>query len=433
MYVPIEKSVGKVDSKLHEQYFKGVFYSKRILHRVISVMKFLGKRGFRGSSETFGSNFNGNFLGLLDLISEYDPFLRINLVTYSNPGKCHVSYLSKNICNLFIQLMLQLVENEIFAELKASKYYSISVDSSADISIQCYELALIVRITVEDSLVTTLPTWQSGCLQSTTSQNKTAQSAGTFRAIRSTFFESTRSILQSETIIINADTKLLLKTVNNTMNTDSILRYLSFSSCHNPCEKPETRSEAEDLCAIFAKVENRILTRFWTEIVQLFYKVSKGLQNITTNFNGVVLIVKWKGSETDLTCKNLKENNDLYMKSIKINICLFAIGKLVVKLSRRISTYSNYFQLSNGVLMYIATYPNIDTSPPPRLFLRVPFINASSERPFSVMRRARNYFRNSASEERLSGMVYFAMNSALLGTISFDKLIDEFAAVKSQT
>ena len=41
------------------------------------MMKFLSSRGlaFRGSSDLVGSSQNGNFLGFLELLAEYDTFL----------------------------------------------------------------------------------------------------------------------------------------------------------------------------------------------------------------------------------------------------------------------------------------------------------------------------------------------------------------------
>ena len=55
---------------------------KTVLHRVVAVVKFLAIRGlvFRGSEEKIDSLTNGNFLGIIELISQYDPFLAEHLV-----------------------------------------------------------------------------------------------------------------------------------------------------------------------------------------------------------------------------------------------------------------------------------------------------------------------------------------------------------------
>ena len=55
---------------------------KNVLHRVVNIVKFLAIRGlaFRGSEEKIDSQTNGNFLGIIELISQYDPFLAEHLV-----------------------------------------------------------------------------------------------------------------------------------------------------------------------------------------------------------------------------------------------------------------------------------------------------------------------------------------------------------------
>ena len=77
---------------------------------------------------------NGNFLGILELLSEFDTFLEEHLKVYGNAGKGNPSYLSANICEEFIEIMGQQVFCAILEEIKESTYYSISVDSTPDIS-----------------------------------------------------------------------------------------------------------------------------------------------------------------------------------------------------------------------------------------------------------------------------------------------------------
>ena len=50
---------------------------KALLHRFLQVVLFLGERGlaFRGDSQRNGDPNNGNFLGILELIGQYDKIL----------------------------------------------------------------------------------------------------------------------------------------------------------------------------------------------------------------------------------------------------------------------------------------------------------------------------------------------------------------------
>ena len=81
-----------------------------------------------------GSAKNGNYLDILELLSEFDPFLEEHLKLYGNRGKGNPSCLSADIYEEFIELMGQQVLCTILEEVKESKYYAISVDSTPDVS-----------------------------------------------------------------------------------------------------------------------------------------------------------------------------------------------------------------------------------------------------------------------------------------------------------
>lgn len=130
------KETGSVDSLLLKQHRSEQEYWHKVLTRLVSVIRFLASRGlpFRGENQIIGSANNGNYLGILELLSEFDLFLEEHLKMYGNPGKGNTSYLSANICEEFIDLMGQQVLGTILEEVKESKYYSMSVDSTPDIS-----------------------------------------------------------------------------------------------------------------------------------------------------------------------------------------------------------------------------------------------------------------------------------------------------------
>lgn len=107
-------------------------------------LSFWAQEAFRGKNQTIGSKQNGNYLGILELLSEYDPLLSSHLSRYGNKGKGRASYLSANICNEFILLNAEAMENEIIAEIQKAKYFSISVDSTPDVS-HTDQLAFCIR------------------------------------------------------------------------------------------------------------------------------------------------------------------------------------------------------------------------------------------------------------------------------------------------
>lgn len=136
----------KIDEELKLRQEYEFNYWRSILQRILSVIKFLASRGlpFRGKDEILGSKLNGNYLGLLELLSQYDPILRQHIKKYGAKGTGSVSYLSSTICNEFIQILADFVLREIVNQIHQSKYYSISVDSTPDIT-HVDQLTFILR------------------------------------------------------------------------------------------------------------------------------------------------------------------------------------------------------------------------------------------------------------------------------------------------
>ena len=91
-------------------------------NKIISVMKIICLHGlaFRGKNQLIGSSNNGNFLGILELLSEYDKFLVEHISKHSNKGRGHTTYLSSTICEEMIELMGQKVLSVIVDEIQTS-------------------------------------------------------------------------------------------------------------------------------------------------------------------------------------------------------------------------------------------------------------------------------------------------------------------------
>ena len=67
------------------------------------------------------------------LLCKYDPFLQKHLDTYGNKGK-GTTYLSHSICEELIKIMADKVLKQIIEEVQQCKYFTISVDSTPDIT-----------------------------------------------------------------------------------------------------------------------------------------------------------------------------------------------------------------------------------------------------------------------------------------------------------
>ncbi|XP_050530959.1 zinc finger MYM-type protein 1-like [Daktulosphaira vitifoliae] len=149
-YSKRRKNLNLINTQMTLQLNNEKNYWTQVLRRITDVIKFLASRGlaFRGSNQIFGSTQNGNYLGILELLSEYDSFLKDHIKTYGNKGHGITSYLSANICEEFIELMGKQIFFYIIKELKKSKYYSICVDSTPDVS-HTDQLVFVVRYTTD--------------------------------------------------------------------------------------------------------------------------------------------------------------------------------------------------------------------------------------------------------------------------------------------
>ena len=118
---------GRTDANLEMQYIAARNYWESILREVVEATIILSERGlpFRGSDEIIGSKSNGNYLGLLETIPKFDPFLAQHINHHANRGKGHTSYLSRTICEEFVLLLAEKTLAKIVFELRDARYYSV--------------------------------------------------------------------------------------------------------------------------------------------------------------------------------------------------------------------------------------------------------------------------------------------------------------------
>ena len=116
---------GRVDAALMKEYQDEVLYARELCE---PFPAFLGK------DEHIGLAHNGNYLGIVERLAEYDPFLAQHIQKYGNQGKGHASYLSSSICKEVIDLMGKELLWIIVEEVKSLIHYSISVDSTPDVT-----------------------------------------------------------------------------------------------------------------------------------------------------------------------------------------------------------------------------------------------------------------------------------------------------------
>nr|XP_033788676.1 zinc finger MYM-type protein 1-like [Geotrypetes seraphini] len=149
----------KTIDRIHEvEMDKERKYWRDILHRVLDVIMFLAKQNlpFRGHREDMLSTNKGNFLELIELLSNYNPILKEHFVKIKHaiPSESRLSsYLSPKIQNEFIHLLRNYVKEKIVADIKKAKYFGILFDSTPDVSYTDQMCEVIRYVYIEDDNV----------------------------------------------------------------------------------------------------------------------------------------------------------------------------------------------------------------------------------------------------------------------------------------
>ncbi|KAL4710117.1 hypothetical protein ACJJTC_016519 [Scirpophaga incertulas] len=248
-------SDGRIDHELVAQYQEELTYWREVLKRVVATVKSLASRGlsFRGHEEKLGSLHNGNYLMTLELIAEFDPFLSKHIAQYGGKGKGCTNYLSSTICDEFIELMANKVLTQIKDEIKISKYYSIIVDSTPDIS-HIDQLTLVIRYVKADG--TPVERFLKFIANvGHKSQDMADAITKTFEILKESFSEIHDALIAIES---------------------------------NPAQKHSTVCEAKGIRLKLERLETAFMTVFWSFILVHMNKTNKKLQSVDIDICTVV-------------------------------------------------------------------------------------------------------------------------------------------------
>lgn len=131
-----------IDTELQQQIEAEKLHWQAVLERLLAIIHFLASRNLalRGSSDKLFHRENGNFLGLVELFSKFEPVTKEHIRCIKDADH----YLGKTIQNEFIQLISNEVLQTIVKKIQKAKYFSVILDCTPDISHQ-EQMTLVLR------------------------------------------------------------------------------------------------------------------------------------------------------------------------------------------------------------------------------------------------------------------------------------------------
>lgn len=131
-----------------------VFKNREIVKQLIDITLYLGRHGlaFRGHCEGWCDQNKGNFKDLIILISKYSPIMAQYVAEIKiQKHKSECSFISWRKQNLLIDTISECIATFIDDEIVGARFFSISIDSTFDIS-RKEQVSFVIRYVQNDTV-----------------------------------------------------------------------------------------------------------------------------------------------------------------------------------------------------------------------------------------------------------------------------------------
>ncbi|XP_065645242.1 zinc finger MYM-type protein 1-like [Hydra vulgaris] len=150
------KSNATIDQNLQRMIENEKKHWRLVLERLFAIVLMLAERPlpFRGHREQLYQPNNGNFSAQVELIAKFDPVMLEHLKRIKNK-ECFDTYLGKDVQNEIIGLISRRILKTIVSSIQSSKYFSVIMDCTPDVSHKEQLLILLrcVKINQEEVLI----------------------------------------------------------------------------------------------------------------------------------------------------------------------------------------------------------------------------------------------------------------------------------------
>ncbi|CAH2276211.1 zinc finger MYM-type 1-like [Pelobates cultripes] len=414
----------RIDKDLVNQFENQKKYWHKILCRILSVIKLLSSRGlsFQGSNEVIGSVHNGNYLGCLELLAEYDPFLAEHIQKHGNKGRGHISYLSSTICDEFIKLIGQQLLQQIVNDMKQAKYYSISVDSTPDIA-HSDQLTIIFRYVLASGPVERFTKFipisgHTGMKLANTVLQFLEENGISIKDCRGQSYDNASNMSGK----YNAGQRY----------------YLLQLQCGRKIKRNKKWDYGDADDADMTPSEKFKVNTFYLIIDQLTESLRHRQAAYSVIQERFSLLLEMCTLATDGLCSKARtlvtqypeDLDPLFADEIVQFASLFKMyqsspAKKVINESQELQMYK--FLVTQSL---VGAFPNTHVTL--RMYLCLMVSNCSGERSFSILKRVKNELRSSMGQERLNALSLLCIENGLLNELNLDSTIEEFASKKAR-
>ncbi|XP_065654746.1 uncharacterized protein LOC136081363 [Hydra vulgaris] len=418
---------------------------------------------FRGHNEVIGSSNNGNYLDMLELLTQFDPVLKQYFDTFANKGKDLLERYDIDITNC----RGQVYDN---ASNMSSKYSGLQARLKERTSTHRWDLlkgnhATLKRLSdtrwsslchiAEDTEEKSDTRHEALCLLNKITKLEFAFMAVLWHHILKRF-NAVSKFLQKVELDLHTASSMLLSLIDFVKNLrNDFTRFENESKkLSSFIEKDYSDKNKRKVIKKLSNGENQVdslsvsdkfrVNTFFAIIDKLVTQLtirSDGYNYVNKLFGFLSKLLTISTMELQVSAKKIVEvySNDLedsFIFEIEQFVTLLKLLPPGFFSHKKDKSETENTLIPLHVLNWIVETDIIDVFPNVyiayRLFLTIPITNCEAERSFSTLKRVKNMHRSTMVHSRLSNIARLTIESKLLETLDFSDVIAEFAGKKSR-